>query len=152
MGYYWSSTCHNIGTYGTDVYDSQDTSGCSGHNDYTESKVKEFLDTVYIKELNASNLKEINGYKLRLITTNELINNLGWTGGPGTKATDTGNNVPIWVYKNFGVYAYWTMTKRNINGANDFAPNNGGVIETYSIQYNNCGVRPVINLYKAAID
>ena len=112
MEYYWDDNCH-ARSYG---YSSYDSSGCTGHNNYEESKVKEFLEGTYINTLGANNLKEVDGYKIRLITTNELNENLGWVNLQVTATTDNENaNVPTWVYQNFGdksnnVYGYWTMT------------------------------------------
>ena len=71
-------------------------------NVYATSKVKEFLEGTYINTLGEFNLKEIDGYKIRLITVDELINNLGWKTGTDTSVTYDGNSVPDWVYKNMG--------------------------------------------------
>ena len=82
MGYYWSETCNNsYYMYGTNSYTNSDSdsSGCEGHNDYAGSKVKEMLESRYLSTIGANNLKEIDGYKIRLITTEELHENLGWT-------------------------------------------------------------------------
>ena len=75
MAYYWSDTCHSGRTYG---YTDTDVSGCSGHDDYAGSKIKEYLEGTYINTLGSDNLKEVDGYKVRLITMDELVNNFGY--------------------------------------------------------------------------
>ena len=79
MIYYWSSTCHRDGTHGTVTYDQIDTSGCGGHTDYAGSKVKKMLEETYLPTINSSNLKEVDGYKIRLITKDELQENFGYS-------------------------------------------------------------------------
>ena len=148
MAYYWSNTCHRAGTFGTDTYDSSDTSGCSGHSNYAGSKVKLASDNYMNNVLGAYNLKEVDNYKIRQITEQDLRNNLGWTNG--ARATTEGNNVPLWVYRNFGGDYYYTMVPNN-SMIHIIDPNPGDfrsahITEAYP------SVRPVINLYKAAID
>ena len=154
MSYYWSDTCHYKGYYG---YTDTITSGCEGHNDYEGSKVKEYLEGTYITTLGADNLKEVDGYKVRLITTEELNANLGWVNLNTTAKTDNENaNVPLWVYQNFGenqngVYGYWTMTPHPDYSSGVCYVDRVGVVYHLSIDYNNNSVRPVINLLKSSI-
>ena len=122
MAYYWSDSCHQSGyAYGTNTYTTFDDSGCDGHNNYEGSKVKEFLEEIYINTLGASNLKEVDGYKIRLITLEELTTNLGYEyDGVGTSYRFNSNNTPNWVYQNYNgsqtnVESYWTMTSKNAN-------------------------------------
>ena len=68
MSYYWDGNCHPA-AYG---YSSRDHTGCSGHNDYAGSQVKEMLETRYLPTIGAENLKELDGHKIRLITVDEL--------------------------------------------------------------------------------
>ena len=109
--YYFGTNCYPTNGYG---YSGMAESGCAGHNDYAGSKVKELLETRYLLMIGENNLKEINGYKIRLITRNELNENLGWT-SLDKYATNSDNSlVPTWVYQNIGdqnkgVYGYWTM-------------------------------------------
>ena len=143
MSYYWNDTCHYSGKYG---YSSKDISGCDGHNDYEGSKMKEFLEGTYINLIGSSDLKEISGYKIRLITKEELQNNLGY-GNSNSK----NDNVPIWVSDSS--YHYWTMTPYASNSSSVWSVNSSGLINPYGVVCNyTLGVRPVINLYKAAID
>lgn len=160
MGYYWSSTCNSVSKgfssdytqYGLDKYTNNNQSGCAGHNSYQESKIKEFLEGTYINTLDASKLKEIDGYKIRLITVNELQTNLGYNNHAKTSKT------PEWVYNDFGdtrngTYTYWTMdadTSRNyhiwiVYGLGD------GQITWREVYRTEEQVRPVINLLKSAI-
>ena len=154
MPYYWSDTCHRVATYGTVIYSSYDESGCRGHTNYVESKVKEFLDSTYIVTLGETNLKEVNGYKIRLITQDELINQLGWASGLNTSATTEGNDVPAFIYSNYGAtgssYGYWTMTSNSTTHIVLISRN--GEIATAHLNQYYYSIRPVINLYKDAIE
>ena len=142
MAYYWSNTCHIEGTYGTDTYDSREPSGCK--ISYSESKIKEFLEDIYINTLGLQNLKEIKGYKIRLITKDELSTKLGWI-SINEYATAEGNDVPNWIYH---VGDYWIMMGTSSYG--ELIANNGRI---GSILVNRAYlIRPVINLYKSAID
>ena len=172
MGYYWSNTCHDNYTYGTDSYNNSDTSGCAGHNDYEGSKVKEFLEGTYINTLGETNLKEIDGYKIRLITIEELKQNMGLTDAyslgkkdqGGFSANEANKNVPQWIYLNYGgelrnVQGYWTMSSCSDNSRvkaiyfwdEQYTGNIYYLVSDYSI-YSASGVRPVINLLKSAIE
>lgn len=111
------------------------------------------LENQYLPILDSDNLKEVDGYKIRLITRDELKNNLGWTNASDTEATyagDEGNNVSVWVYQDFGdVTSYWTMAPSStstvwiMDGFDDYLRINP--------IYNSNGVRPVINLLKTSI-
>lgn len=147
MAYYYSDTCHYSGSYN---YTNNDMSGCSGHNDYEGSKVKEFLDNQYLPALGSNNLKEVDGYKIRLITTEELKNNLGWnnlSNSVSTSANDSGNSVPTWVYSSM----YWTMTPYSDNTTAIWYVDNDSTIYMEHNVSNYRGVRPVINLLKSSI-
>ena len=152
MGYYWDDDCHFANTYG---YSSRNTSNCK--NSYATSKVKELLEGTYINTLGATNLKEVDGYKIRLITTNELNENLGWVNFQVTVKTDNENaNVPTWVYQNFGegqnnVSDYWTMTPLPDSSSGVWYVHNTGYLGN-NVVYYYYGVRPVINLLKSAIE
>ena len=157
MAYYWSSTCHYSGTYGTDTYDSGDDSGCSGHNDYAGSKIKEVVDNYMSNYLDASDLKEIDGYKIRLIKLDELQNNLGLSSTFNVSWYDfDSSNTPNWVYQNLGtnVYGYWTMSPNVDNAAQAWNVQSGAQVYSGDVLYsgiNGGGVRPVINLLKSNI-
>ena len=143
MAYYWSDTCHYGGAYG---YASNDTSGCSGHNDYEGSKVKEMLDNQYLPILGEENLKEVDGYKIRLITRDELKKNLGCN---TDSSTCTNDGVPTWVYQTPDQKGYLIIPK--VNGTNANSVTYNGAVGSNIVCYHALGVRPVINLLKSSI-
>ncbi len=101
MEYYWDDNCHNA-NHG---YSSSNKSNCDNTNSYATSKVKEFLEGTYINTLGSSKLKEINGYKIRLATIDELC----------TDINCLSSRYESWILNNYGgnqnnVYGYWTMT------------------------------------------
>ena len=150
MSYYWSDTCHYSGTYG---YNNENNSGCSGHNNYEGSKVKEFLEEIYINTLGETNLTEVDGYKVRLITTDE-ITGLGWTnlGSSGSSNVDA----PSWLYSGFrdsndnNTYGYWTMTEYS-DSSRVWIVNKDSYLNNDMVSNASYGVRPVINLLKSSI-
>ena len=168
MPYYWSNTCHGRHyKYGNDTFTSYDYSGCEGHNDYEGSKVKEFLEGTYINTLGSSNLKEVYGYKIRLIQMSELQQNLGVSTEMLNSFYDMDvNNTPAWVYQNFGerqydydyqtrLSGYWTMTQNSDNQHDVFIVESHQKVYYYGyivLDEIGSGVRPVINLLKSAIE
>ena len=168
MEYYWSSTCHRDGIYDGYNYASNDYSGCSGHNNYAESKIKEFLEGTYINSFNEKELKEVDGYKVRLITEEELRNNLSFGSANSiallTNCCGYSTNVPEWVYKMFNSYptysgnGYWTMSPSSSDSGKSIALDvkyeNVTGHRYYGIELNHvyvCNrdrIRPVINVFK----
>ena len=158
MAYYWDDNCHsNVYGYSSGQYN------CDNKNSYTTSKVKEFLEGTYINTLGADNLKEVDGYKIRLIKVDELVSNLGYTKRAGTGIYDyylENSSAPTWVYQNFGgdqndiqVNAYWTMTPHPTTPSGVWlVTSSGGVGYSYVHNGNTFGIRPVINLLKSAIE
>ena len=151
MLYYWSDTCHPS-SYG---YTEWDESGCAGHNDYEGSKVKEYLEGTYINTLGETNLKEVDGYKVRLITKEELQTNLGYaTEMTASYYEYSATNTPSWVYKDFSysnrVWGYWTMTSHPEYSFSMWCVHSGGILKDYNA-HSNSEVRPVINLLKSSI-
>ena len=142
--YYWSETCHGTYTYGNVTYSSTDSSGCSEHNDYAGSKIKEVVDNYMIIYLDESKLKEVDNYKIRLITIDDLINNLDCTSNSCSTSPYSS-----WIY-NKSVGRYWTMTPNNVSRAY-YVHSNGG-LSYYGVSNPTIKVRPVINLYKSAIE
>ena len=162
MGFYWSDTCHDRDRYciyGQDGYLQSDYSDCEHHNDYSGSKIREFLENTYIYVLGATNLKEVDGYKIRLITWEELLGNLGFsmavTSANAGVYPIANENVPNWVYENHAsnLYAtYWTMSAPPNNSESvRTVMGHYGHLETDPV-YNSHAVRPVINLLKSAIE
>ena len=127
MAYYSSTTCNGYG----------DTSSCT--TDYAQSEIK------YVVDAWASS-KVPNGLQeARLITYEELSNNLGYSFG-------SFQNSPYnWVYNEN--YAYWTMTQFNNDDSSVvYVVNNDEISFTniYS-NYHIYTVRPVIVLSKSAL-
>ena len=157
MEYTWTETCHwaNRG-YSSVSYNCDDT------NSYATSKVKEMLETRYLPTIGANNLKEVDGYKIRLITKDELIGNLGYDEDHKSSGDYTvTENVPTWIYQNFGdqsnnVHGYWTMTPNSDFSAGMwYVVSDGRVYTRYSVlgtTNSGDGVRPVINLLKSSIE
>ena len=153
MEFTWTEICHNSNHgYSSSSYN------CDNTNSYANSKVKEFLEGTYINTLGANKLKEVDGYKIRLITREELNQNLGWS-ALDKYATDSDNSqIPTWVYTNFGegqnnVFGYWTMTPHpDYSSYTWYVTRNGQVNKSFGVYYNGSGVRPVINLLKSSIE
>ena len=131
--YYSDSNCIN-------------TNNCSK---YENSNIKVVLDS-YIVSI-ANDLKEVDGYKIRLITINELVK-LGFIDNSNTLYYEPSKNTPYWISSNGN--EYWVMNSNNNTLNNTFMVvdyNN----QSYAYEvgtYNTLGkVRPVINLLKSAI-
>jgi hypothetical protein len=148
MEYTWTDNCH----HNNHGYSSYDTSNCDNTNGYGTSKVKEMLETRYLPTIGESNLKEVDGYKIRLITVDELTSNLGCT-----SSSCSSSPYASWVYQNFGdksknVYGYWTMTPHPDYSYRVLSVASLGQVSSYyHVGGSGSGVRPVINLLKSNI-
>ena len=147
IAYYTSETCGYVNGSSVDT-------GCT--TDYSESEVKYVVDAWSNDKLTASDLKEDNlGYKTRLLTFDDLTNNLGYSIKEGsTSYTLTSGVTPTWIYD--GNYPYWTMSSHEDSTSIEwFVFNNGDVsfIDVYSFNVYSIGIvaRPVITLSKSAI-
>lgn len=121
-------------------------------NDYQKSVVKKYFDDTYINALNKNNLKEVNGYYIRLITINEL-ESLGCN-----LSEESCSNAPSWLTSDI---VSWTMSYTTESPTND--ANNAFVYSFGYDSYNGTNgiyktgvgstlnVRPVINLLKSSI-
>lgn len=122
-------------------------------NDYEKSVAKKYFDETYINTLNKNNLKEINGYYIRLITINEL-ETLGCD-----LSTESCSNAPSWLTSNI---VSWTMsytTDTPTDDASDafvYSFGYDSYSNTNGIYKSGVGstlnVRPVINLLKSSIE
>jgi len=124
----------------------------SNNSNYDSSDLKVYLEQTYMKELGESNLKLVNGYKIRAITKEELVSLGCETGLESNNIYEDGNcaSAPSWLKG-----LYWTMSPNekmqghawyvNSHGYGAELANNSGVGSTY-------GVRAVINLLKSSID
>ena len=145
MAYYWSEDCHYGGRYS---YTDTVTTGCNNFNNYNQSKVKEFLEGTYINTLGSVNLKQVNGYKIRLITLEELTNTFGYVNNSKTATT------PDFIYdKNIWQgQSYFTMSPKPNGSMYAVMLVMGNYLDWYNdLEHNFHSVRPVINLYKSAI-
>ena len=127
---------------------------------YDNSTVKEYIEQWSSNYLNSDDLVEDEtGYSVRLITIDELIENLGYTYvEEGTSMVwRSGESTPTWIWNN--EYKYWTMSAWEDSDDNVWvvsSRNNG----QYGIAINEAAatcsygnyVRPVINLLKSAIN
>ena len=113
------------------------------------------MDRWAIDKLTERDLKSINGYKARLITFDELVDNLGYeykiiiTALQGYIFSET---TPNWVYNDN--YWYWTMTPYESSKHQEIVwsiKEDGKLTESFPFTQNAASVRPVINLLKSAI-
>ena len=109
----------------------------SYNSTYETSKVKEIIDDWSTNNFLLNQLKEINGYKARLITKDEYLNI---------------SEINSWRY-NSG-YIYWTMTP---NGGSSIynIRQDGSIGSDGPVGHSYAGdvtVRPVINVYKSALE
>ena len=146
IAYYSSATCGYIGRKWV-------TTGCD--TTYDTSDIKYVVDAWSIDKLQTSDLKEDSlSYKVRLITIDELVNNLGYD----WNITSSGNlvateNVSEWVYNS----SYWTMSQSADYTGYMMVVSADGYVQTNPVCSNGVGygitdaVRPVITLLKSAI-
>jgi len=131
-------------------------------NDYSSSYAKKYLEQTYLPTLGASNLKEVNGYKIRLITLDEL-QSLGCS-----SIDQTCKNAPNWLqYDGInpnGSSDYWTMTEAKSDpisptvwNVSYCGSNSRASIICENVLSNTTGtgstleLRPVVNLIKSNI-
>ena len=141
MVYYSSSRCgHNGSIFHYD--------GCT--TDYTKSEVKYVVDAWALDKLKASDLKEDKtGYSVRLITFDELTDNLGYgDNGQGTIEKSQNGETPSWVYNK---YFYWTMSQCEDSTSLMWFVNDSGIVYHSYVNSYSDSVRPVITIKKSAI-
>lgn len=134
--------------YGNIMYYNNNCTNNNDCNNYNKSDIKIVLDS-YIVSIN-DDLKEVNGYKIRLITLDELVN-LGFKDNTNTLYYEMNDTTPFWIGSNGG--EYWVMPSNNINN-NTFVVsdyNNNSYVYESSTDNTLALVRPVINLKKSAI-
>lgn len=140
--YYTSNTCGYLTAM--DINSLVETN-CN--NNYELSDIKKIVDNYSNSKLNLDDLKKVNGYKVRLITKEELINNFHYENDKQTEST------PKWIYENASI---WTMSKvEDTNnkvyivdkqyGLNKITVWGGDYVYRYGY------VSPVINLLKEKI-
>ena len=147
MQYYSSTAC---GYHGSEwVYD-----GCT--TDYAQSEVKYAVDAWAADKFQSSDFKkDATGYSTRLITIDELTNNMGYEiiNYIGKKADST----PDWVYNSN--YWYWTMSPHEnsalnvwyVDGVGSLYYDGNGPLHYQDVVGDYNVVRPVVTLLKSAI-
>ena len=132
------------------------SNGCT--SDYTESDIKYVVDNWSNDNIEKSNLATDSlGYKVRLITLDELMNDLGYLHN-GETITHRGTysaseNTPKWVYNSY--YSYLTMTPADDSPNNIVAVSSNGTLNiaayvaaTMGYTEYKGGVRPVVTFQK----
>ena len=141
MQYYSSSSCRIVNGMWFDY-------GCT--TNYLESEIKYVVDGWVIDKLDMNDLTEDSqGYKTRLISSEDLTKNLGYLKKDGATYLEANKeNIPSWIYDSN--YYYWTMiVGENPKDMLCYIETDGDVSQTSS--YSGAAVRPVINLYKKTI-
>ncbi len=152
-------TAYDNNGYGIMAYYSSETCGYNGSKwiedgcttDYAKSEVKYVVDAWALDKLKVSDLKEDKtGYSARLITFDDLVDNLGYEKkNSGTLNASSNGETPSWVYNS--KYWYYTMSQYG-----DFTSIVWNVFydgSVYNGSVDNLGgtVRPVITILKSAI-
>ena len=139
MAYYSSSTCGV----------KPGNAGCT--TDYAKSEVKYVVDAWALDKLKANDLKEDKtGYSARLITLDDLVDNLGYTiMDVTTYYAPTADVTPSWVYNS--KYEYYTMNQREDFASRVWLVSDSGGVGNRDVDNYRCSVRPVITLLKSAI-
>ena len=149
MAYYSSETC---GYTSTSEYKTSVKTGCT--TDYAKSEVKYVVDAWALDKLKASDLKEDQiGYSARLITLDDLVDNLGYVSSNLTTSyTSTADVTPSWVYNSN--YWYCTMSQYEDFNFNMWSVGNiggDGYVSRDDVYDVYDTVRPVITIKKSAI-
>ena len=120
--------------------------------DYAKSEVKYVVDAWALDKLKASDLKEDKtGYSARLITYDELTDNLGYEKNDSSASPSSNGETPSWVYNREYWYSYWTMSQyEDSTSLMWLVYGNGDVNHHYVNSYSD-SVRPVITIKKSAI-
>ena len=151
MAYYTSPTCgYTLAGNTTSV-----STGCT--TDYAQSEIKYVVDEWSKDKFIIGDLKkDITGYSVRLITYDELVENLGYgQAEDGYIRPSINNYTPDWVYNSN--YWYWTMTPSYDSNLDVWGvpggtlTTNNGVFFGYVNRPNYGVVRPVVTLLKTAI-
>ncbi len=137
MAYYTSPTCGWIN--GSII-----NTGCTA--DYDQSNIKYVIDAWFDDKFANNELKIIDGYKARLITYNEVVNTLSCQANSCEHSS--------WVYNS--KYTQLTMSysgQHPLGAACVYFVNKTSIQWDGSVNsiYYNSVIRPVINVYKSAI-
>ena len=156
MAYNWSIRCHLKGMQGNVTYINSytDTIRSSCYSGYANNEIEKFLEGSYIYTLGENNLIEIDNYKIRLITIDELVNNFGYVrrGYGGWYGAPIGT--PKWLYDGslFGGSSYWTMSIwSNVRPVSYVYRGYASGADATWVYDTSC-IRPVINLLKSSLE
>lgn len=148
MAYYTSETC------GYNSSDNYVRTGCT--TDYSKSEIKYVVDNWAKSVMGFENLdKDKYGYEARLITYDDLTDNLGYEKVNSSTIDPSSNGTtPDFVYNSN--YGYWTMSVSDDNNRYLYTVmTNGGIYRYATVENTNYhsgvnayAVRPVINLKK----
>ena len=114
-------------------------------------RIEETIKNLIIEQIMTNELKEVNKYKARLITYEELFDNLGYeiqTCGTDECKKYT-EKTPNWVYNSN--YYYWTMSPEEDSASHVWNVYYSGSLGNFDVFDYYGVVRPVINLLKSAI-
>ena len=148
MAYYSSEGC---GYATPEDSGSWNESGCT--TSYASSEVKYVVDAWVNAKFTNGELKTVDGYGARLIKISELIDNFDFViDSVGTSYNiKPGSTIPQWILLYSSSRWYWTMSPYNDSYARVWAVYSHGSISNISVNANSGAVRPVINVYKSAI-
>ena len=142
--YYYSDTC----CYNEDKIVSKKTSGCN--KDFDTSTIKKLLDNWSNNELDLDDLVLVDGYKVRLITVDELVNNLSF------ERKNNSSNETYYVssssspnFINNTDFSTWTMSA--VQSDNKVLAIGQSSYSYYKNVNESTEVKPVINLKKSTI-
>ena len=148
---------YNISGYGGMTYYNREdcgfvngsfiSTGCT--NNWEDSDIKYVVDGWTLNNFSQEDfIVDSKGYTFRLITLDELKNNLGY----GVSSNQVNENVPSWVYNS--KYWYWTMPT-NVSAQTWYVNKNGEYSNYHNKNvgyYNDGVVRPVVTLKKSALE
>ena len=126
--------------------------GCTNNNTcnlFNESNIKLALDNY--KNSIDNDLKDVNGYKIRLMTIEEL-SNFGYVDKTSSLYYESTSDTPYWLTDTIG--DYWIMNSSNNTLNKTFIKveyNHNSYIYETDAHNTLARVRPVINVYKSAI-
>ena len=128
---------------------SGDVSGCNV--DYAMSDIKQVIDIWATHYTNSNDLvNDETGYKARLITYDELTDNLGYDRrNSSTIEPSSSGNTPSWVYSRD--YSYWTMSAVKDSTYQGWIINTSGYLQSVSVGAPVATIRPVIVVKKSVL-
>ena len=142
VAYYTSNNCgYNDGQWNRD--------GCL--TNYDQSEIKYIIDSWKNTNLIDRDINEV-----RLLTLDELLQDFKYEektlscGGACTYIIYESNYIPDWLYNNS--FEYWTMSKRDSVMYGVWYINNVGNIRLGTVDQSNLVLRPVVELYKSALN